>query len=69
MEKDELNFAHIDEYLFEVMLRDDMWDDVASSTERWEKFDNIIEQVREGTRESLQKSFDEIFGQGMIVVM
>jgi hypothetical protein len=69
MEKDELNYAHIDEYLFEVMLRDDMFDDIASSDERWQKFDTIIEQVREGTCVSLQKTFDEIFGQGMVVVM
>jgi hypothetical protein len=62
-------FSHIDEYIYEILLREDMFDDVASSTERWSKFDRIIEQVRDSVKESLQKSFDEIFGEDTIVVM
>ena len=62
-------FSHIDEYVYEILLREDMFDDIASSSERWNKFDNIIEQVRDGVKESLQKSFDEIFDEDTIIVM
>ena len=30
-------FSHIDEYVYEILLREDMFDDIASSSERWNK--------------------------------
>jgi hypothetical protein len=65
----ENSYADIRDYVFEICLNDEMFDEIASTSERWEKFDTILDKVYEGTKDSLQDSFDEIFGAGAIVVL
>jgi hypothetical protein len=63
-----IEYDLIDELYFPIMVREDLYNSLTKSNSVFEKFDNITLEIQRVTRDSLQKKFDEIFGEGLVLV-
>jgi hypothetical protein len=63
------SYPHIDEFLYEICIREDILEAIAKNTDKFEKFDIILTNIRDTYQEKIQAACNEIFGEDTIFVM
>lgn len=62
-------YPHVEEFLFEICLREDIFNAITQDADRFVKFDTILSSIRDTYAVKIQSACNEIFGEDAIFVM